>query len=213
MNGNAYGNAYANGDDYEEEHGDECECANLKTGNGKPMRLGYQFEKARRILAGLGPGELERLRELCTGIRDAEGALLAAAGEKMHRCTAVCRGLCCRNVQLDAVIGLWDFVYILALEGANPQKMAACLAGERPFFSSDCIFLEDGVGPCIFPADVRPEICVTAFCTDDTPIRREIARVRRAYLKLIWRVRLAAFRKWAGGGGQGSEAGGQRSDR
>jgi hypothetical protein len=167
------------------------------------MRLSYQFNKARRILAGMDAGDLKRLRGICADIRTAEEDLLAAAAEKMHRCTSVCQGLCCRNVQLDAVIGLWDFVYILALEGASCQKIASCLEKETPFFSSDCIFLKGGVGPCIFPSNVRPEICVTAFCTDDTVVKKEIGRVKRNYLRLIRFVRLAPLRRWMrmGGGG------------
>jgi hypothetical protein len=158
--------------------------------------LTYQFQKAQRILAALPPGDRERVRGICEDIRTAEDGLLAAAGEKMHRCTTICRGLCCRNVQLDAVIGLWDFVYLLALNGAIAEQIAACLLKESPFFSSDCIFLENGVGPCIFPPNVRPEICITAFCTDDTPVKREIDCVKREYLRLIRFVRLSRLKTW-----------------
>jgi len=155
------------------------------------MRLAYQFESARHILAGMAAGDLEMLTTACRRVQQAQAALLTAAAAEMRRCTTACRGLCCRNVQLDAVIGLWDFLYILVLSHELAPRIEECLQQETPFFSADCIFLSDGVGPCIFAPDIRPEVCITAFCTDDRPVKHEIDRVKRTYLKMIWFVRLA----------------------
>jgi hypothetical protein len=158
------------------------------------MRLTYQFQKAQEILSGLSARDLGVLADKCRRIQDAENDLLAAAAEKMTRCTTACEGLCCRNVQIDAVIGVWDFVYILTLCPSVAPQAARCLKSETPFFSADCIFLADGVGPCIFPSAIRPEICITAFCTDDDPIKKEVQAVKNRYLKMIWFVRLARIR-------------------
>ena len=158
------------------------------------MRLAHQFETAKRLLEGMEARNLELLSTACRRVQQAQASLLTAAAAEMRRCTTVCRGLCCRNVQLDAVIGMWDFLYILVLSHELAPKIAECLRHETPFFSADCLFLADGTGPCIFAPDIRPEICITAFCTDDRPVKREIHQVKRAYLNMIWFARLAQIK-------------------
>jgi hypothetical protein len=124
------------------------------------------------------------LERLCREIQAAERRLNAAAAGSLKGCLAECRGLCCRNLHLDAVFGVADFVYILHLAPALAEKTAACLENENPLFSSDCFFLADGVGPCLFPPDLRPELCITSFCRGDDPLGPEIRRVRRGFQKL-----------------------------
>ncbi len=95
----------------------------------------------------------------------------------MTRCIQRCGGICRRNLQLDLVIGHWDFVFMLASNPALKEKIEECLEKEAPFFTSDCIFLENGVGPCVFPPDARPEVCLVTFCDDTSPVKREIVAV------------------------------------
>jgi hypothetical protein len=52
----------------------------------------------------------------------------------------------------------------LALVGHLRESMAICLEYENRLLASDCIFLSNGKGPCIFPPAVRPEVCITTFC-------------------------------------------------
>jgi hypothetical protein len=124
------------------------------------------------------------LAHLCLRIQDAERKLNAAAALRLEGCLKDCRGLCCRNLQLDAVFGIPDFVYILALMPALDSKIEACLRHEEPFFTSNCPFLDRGVGPCIFPTDLRPEVCITSFCRGDGAVRAEIRRVKIDFWKL-----------------------------
>jgi hypothetical protein len=125
----------------------------------------------------------------------------------MDRCIAACQGLCCRNIQLEAIIGVWDLVYILTVAPAYRDRMAACLAKEVPLFAADCIFLANGVGPCIFPDTARAEVCLTTFCSSTDAIASEIRQVKRKFYKLGWfiatRRPLLAFdrlRRWLGKG-------------
>jgi hypothetical protein len=124
------------------------------------------------------------LNALCRKIQAAERRLNEAAARRLKGCLEECRGLCCRNLQLDAVFGVPDFVYILATEPALDAAVARCLRHESLIFTSDCPFLENGVGPCIFPPDVRPEVCITSFCRGDEALKPEIRRVKTSFWKL-----------------------------
>ncbi len=114
----------------------------------------------------------------------AEERLNAAAETALTRCLGACRGICCRNLQLDSVIATEDFVYILAAQPALHDRMADCLSREDPLFTADCIFLEAGTGPCIFPPHLRPEVCITSFCRSEPALEAECAEVRRAFRRL-----------------------------
>ncbi|MGE5257812.1 MAG: hypothetical protein ACM3KE_14135 [Hyphomicrobiales bacterium] len=124
------------------------------------------------------------MAHLCRRIQDAERQLNAAAALRLKGCLEGCRGLCCRNLQLEAVFGIPDFVYILALEPLLEAGIGECLRGEDSLYSSNCPFLEGGVGPCIFPSDVRPEVCITSFCRGDDAVKAEIRRVKMGFWKL-----------------------------
>jgi len=150
------------------------------------MGLGYQFKKARKTLSSLAPADRRTLAAICRDIQQAEENLLAAAEEALYRCRTVCRGICCHNVDLDAVLGFPDFVYILTLESSLAGRMAACLKNEPVLYVSDCIFLENGTGPCIFPHSVMPEVCITTFCTDETPAKKEIKLLKWKFFRLGW---------------------------
>jgi hypothetical protein len=130
------------------------------------------------------PGSRLLLVRLCRQIQEAERSLNSAAASRLHGCLEECRGLCCRNLDLEAVFGVPDFVYILTLDPSLYSVIAACLGAESPIFTSNCPFLEHGVGPCIFPADLRPEVCITSFCRSDGALGAEIRRVKTGFWKL-----------------------------
>ena len=148
------------------------------------MSLGYFFRKAAILLPRLHPGRRQALELLCRQIQAAERRLNAAAALRLKGCLEGCRGLCCRNLQLDAIFGVADFVFILAVEPSLEAAIARSLRHENTFFTSDCPFLENGVGPCIFPPDVRPEVCITSFCRGDEGLKAEIRRVKTCFWKL-----------------------------
>jgi hypothetical protein len=150
------------------------------------MGIKADFVEAERILARLEPADKQRLQKICEEIQTAEADLLARAGSAMERCIHTCQGLCCRNIQLEAIIGVWDLVYILTVAGEYRDRLAACLEKEIPFYASDCIFLADGVGPCLLPDTSRAEVCLTTFCSGADTVEREIRKVKRCFYKLGW---------------------------
>jgi hypothetical protein len=161
------------------------------------MGISADFAEAERILARLGPGDQVRLGRICAAIQSAEAELLTRAGPAMARCIHVCQGLCCRNIQLDAIIGVRDLVYILTVAGEYRDRMAACLEKEIPFYAADCVFLADGQGPCILPATARAEICLTTFCSNTDGIASEIKTVKRRFYALGWFLLMRTPRKVA----------------
>ena len=150
------------------------------------MGISADFAEAERILARLGPDDKVRLGQICDAIQSAEAELLAKSGPAMARCIHACQGLCCRNIQLEAIIGVWDLVYILTVAAEYRDRMAACLEEEIPFYAADCVFLADGQGPCILPATARAEVCLTTFCSSTDGIAPEIKAVKRGFYKLGW---------------------------
>lgn len=150
------------------------------------MGLQYQFRKAQKTLSRLAPGDRKRLEEICGHIQQAENRLRIAAKEALEQCRTSCRGICCRNIDLDAILGFPDFVYILTLEKRLADRMAACLQHESSLYISDCIFLENGTGPCIFPPNVMPEVCIATFCSTETPAQKEITQLKWKFFQLSW---------------------------
>ncbi len=150
------------------------------------MSLRYKLHKARTLIAALTPAELDQLKGICASIKSAQAALLQNAGPAMQQCIHNCQGLCCRNAQLDDIIALWDLVFILTLTPALADPMADRVAEEKPLYSADCLFLKSRIGPCIFASDIRPEVCVTTFCSGDAGIQKEIRAVKRQFIKLPW---------------------------
>ena len=150
------------------------------------MGLQYQFKKAQETIRRLAPADRERLGEICGDIQRAEKSLRIAAAEALAYCGSSCLGVCCRNIDLDAVLGFPDFVYILTLENHLADRMAACLQNESALYITDCIFLENGIGPCIFSNTVMPEVCITTFCATETPAQPEIRRLKWKFFQLGW---------------------------
>jgi hypothetical protein len=147
------------------------------------MSLNYEFRRAVTAIARLDPEDRNVLSLICKDIQQAENDLNEKASKLLNQCISSCTGICCRNIRLDEIIGFYDFTYLLMIENNMQDDMAACLKHES-IFSADCIFLKNGTGPCIFPSNARPRICITTFCADDTPIKREIQRVNRQFNRL-----------------------------
>jgi hypothetical protein len=161
------------------------------------MSLNYEFKNAARTLARLSSEDLHALSLICKDIRQAENDLNKKASVLLSRCITSCTGICCRNIRLDEIIGFYDFIYLLTIAGGMKDDMAACLKYES-FFSSDCIFLKNGTGPCMFPSNARPRMCIISFCFDDSPAKKEIQGVNRQFntlARFILSKRLKAIRK------------------
>lgn len=157
------------------------------------MSLTYCFGQASQILHRLPPPSRKVLDGFCRQIQDAERKLNAAAARRLKGCLENCQGLCCRNLDLGAVFGIPDFVYILTLEPTLTSQMTECLLREEPIFTSNCPFLKAGVGPCIFPPDVRPEVCITSFCRGDEALKPQIRRVKMEFWKLGLFMNISKF--------------------
>ena len=67
-----------------------------------------------------------------------------------------------------------SIVFILTLTPTLADPMADRVADEQPFYSADCMFLKSHSEPCIFASDIRPEVCITTFCSGDADIQKEI---------------------------------------
>jgi hypothetical protein len=148
------------------------------------MSLRHSYQQAAKILRRWPSASRPPLVHLCGQIQDSERELNAAAALRLAGCLEDCRGMCCRNLQLEAVFGIPDFVYILALEPLLDAGIGKRLRGKDSLYTSNCPFLEGGVGPCIFPPDVRPEVCITSFCRGDEPLKAEIRRIKIGFWKL-----------------------------
>lgn len=148
------------------------------------MSLGYYFRKAVTTIDGLAPSDLADLYGRCREIKKAEEKLVSAGSSAFRRCFTGCEGLCCRNIVLDEIIGFTDLIFILTTAGHLRDRMTICLENESRLFTADCIFLLNGVGPCLFPPASRPEVCITSFCTDVKPVKQEIRKVKFLFMKL-----------------------------
>jgi len=153
---------------------------------GVKMGLNYNFKKAGKIISQLSPDDLITLEKICREIQAAENALIRKAEENLVNCLEKCEGLCCRNILPYEIISIYDFIYILTVQNSMHTEISRCLENEDTFFPADCIFLADGKGPCIFPPNARAAICITTFCNNEAPIKREIQCVKRKFVKLNW---------------------------
>jgi hypothetical protein len=147
------------------------------------MGLKHSFVTARKRIEGLDADERKTLSALCRDIQDAQETLTKKATRLLANCVA-CQGLCCRNILTADIITEWDLVYLLVMAPAIESAMADCLAGEG-FFPADCLFLQNGIGPCLFPDNLRPERCIISFCRVEPSIEKEIGRVMGGFSRLI----------------------------
>jgi len=161
------------------------------------MSLAYKYRGARKILYQMEPPERAALKAICSEIHAAERCLLQAAAEPLRRCIEGCGGLCCKNARIDNIIGTPDFIYLLTVAPQLADRIEARLPEENPLYSADCIFLENDDGPCMFPEAARPQVCISTFCGDQRPIRREIRRLKRKFFKLDGFIRLRRALRFA----------------
>jgi hypothetical protein len=147
------------------------------------MGLKHSFKTARKRIASLDGDEREALLAICRDIRHAQEALTKKAAPVLANCMA-CKGLCCRNIHPADIITEWDLVYLLVMAPQIDAAMGDCLTREG-FFPADCIFLENGTGPCLFPDSLRPERCIISFCGVEPSIEKEIGRVMGGFSRLI----------------------------
>jgi hypothetical protein len=148
------------------------------------MSLGYSFRKAVKTIDGLNCYDLDKLKKLCREIQTAEEELQSAGSAAFTRCYSGCAGLCCRNLAIDEIIGFSDFIYILITAGHYRKVIEDSLKNENRIFAADCIFLLNGKGPCIFPQNVRPEVCITTFCMNVSAVCKEIRKIKLLFIKL-----------------------------
>lgn len=158
------------------------------------MSLNYKYRKARQVIDSFNDQDMAKLIVACADLRRTEARFLKKARPLLKKCVYGCEGICCRNIHVDEIISLWDLIFILVSEKDAGKKIRQSLENETRLFTSDCIFLENGVGPCIFPFDCRPEICITTFCTGTSSIRKEISRLKIKFFKLMWFIRLTRCR-------------------
>lgn len=157
------------------------------------MSLKHSFKTALKRIDALDGDERETLLAICRDIRHAQETLTEKAAPVLANCMA-CQGLCCRNIHPADIITEWDLVYILAMAPQTEAAMAVCLTGEG-FFPADCIFLENGTGPCLFPDTLRPERCIISFCRVEPSLEKEIARVMGGFSRLIRFFMFRPFRR------------------
>lgn len=148
------------------------------------MSLRIKFNRAALIIDNIDPDHSRRLNQICDDIQNAQARLRHSAGFLLAKCINGCEGLCCRNIQPDEIISLWDCIFILAAGNIARGVITHHLHQETPLFRSDCIFLKSGTGPCIFPANTRPEVCLTSFCTDATAVGKEVSRLKWQFLRI-----------------------------
>ena len=128
------------------------------------------------------------LESACVRIAASQKALIRRAESEMIYCTETCRGLCCRNLDLDTIFSLWDFICILVIK----PDMAACISEQLEEMDlhspAPCPFLQNRKGPCIFPPSLKPQLCVVTFCGSEERIKEEIRQVNRDFYRLCFAV-------------------------
>ena len=160
------------------------------------MVLAARFHKAEDILSKLDYSELLGLKKTCSQIQAAQRAILERGVSYMNHCAVVCRGLCCRNMKVMEIISLYDFILLLVMAPEFKYKIAKQVRLARVLHTADCVFLENGRGPCLFPVDLKPERCIASFCFETQLIRRDLIRLRTSFNRLIFSLRWYRWRRF-----------------
>ncbi len=147
------------------------------------MELEKKIEKAQVIIDSFLGEERNRLLDICHEIKSAQDDLNREAKDYFKDCMHRCGGICCRNICINDVVTLLDLIFILSINKEISATVHACAQAET-LFPADCLFLQNGVGPCIFTANLKPERCIITFCGELRPIKREIKAVRSKFSKL-----------------------------
>ena len=161
------------------------------------MGIQYKINKAEAIINSFCGEELKALERACSEIQSAQDQLIKEAEDHFRLCMNSCKGICCRNINPNEIITLLDFVYILSIDKTNIAQILECSKKET-LFSSNCIFLKNDIGPCIFPYNLKPEKCIITFCSDTRTIRKEIKLVRSKFSRLSRFVKYKRPLMWFG---------------
>jgi len=148
------------------------------------MSLRYKFRRAETIIAAMSDGDRAALDRIGRSIQIAEENLPSAASDLLALCGRKCKGLCCRNVYPDDLITLTDAVLILSRAGSMGEAIFQCAQNES-LFSANCVFLKNGIGPCMFPSGTKPHKCIATFCGNIGPIRKELRTLRSRFNQLF----------------------------
>ena len=76
------------------------------------MALGPLFKRARKTLRHLSPEDKCALDGLCDRIQEAEANFHTSAADAFEKCRTTCEGICCRNVELNAVLDSYNTVFV-----------------------------------------------------------------------------------------------------
>jgi hypothetical protein len=147
------------------------------------MELHNKILKAQHFIESLSADEKTALMRICRDIQCAQDALNNGARSFFDACIGSCQGICCRNINVNDVVTQLDMIYVLSMKKKMAGQVTQCV-GSESLFTADCLFLENGIGPCIFPSNVKPERCIITFCDETLPIKREIKAVRSKFSKL-----------------------------
>jgi len=161
------------------------------------MGLSYKIRKADRFLKTLDEKERSALLNTCRKIQAAQARLNLTCADAFKACISRCQGKCCKNIHADDIITVLDCLYILTLNGDILPKALECAASEG-LFSADCLFLKDGLGPCLFADDQKPERCIVTFCSAVPSANPPVRRVRSAFTRLWWQVFIRRPLFWMG---------------
>jgi hypothetical protein len=147
------------------------------------MELQNKIQKAQVIIDSFSGEDRTRLLDICHEIKSAQDDLNREAADYFKDCMQRCQGICCRNICINDVVTLLDLIYIFALNKEIFAQVHTCAQAET-LFAADCLFLQHGLGPCLFSANIKPERCIITFCGETRPIKKEIKAVRSKFNKL-----------------------------
>ncbi len=161
------------------------------------MESENKIRRAQEIVKSFKGEEREKLRSISLEIQSAQDNLNSVAGHYFDVCMRSCKGKCCKNILTRDIITLLDYIFILSLDNSVFAQILEC-AKKESLFTADCFFLAEGIGPCFFGSNLKPERCIITFCYDEHEIRKEIKAVRSKFSKLS---RFILFRRplmWLG---------------
>ncbi|MCP3873909.1 MAG: hypothetical protein GY699_12215 [Desulfobacteraceae bacterium] len=147
------------------------------------MESENKIKRAQEILNSFNVEERKKLRSISLEIQNAQDDLNSVAGKYFDVCIGSCKGKCCKNIHTRDIIILLDYIFILSLDNSVYAQLIEC-AKKESLFSADCFFLLEGVGPCVFGSNLKPERCIITFCYDTPGIKKEIKAVRSKFSKL-----------------------------
>ncbi len=161
------------------------------------MGTRYLFKKAVKISQGMLPQDKRLVHKRCNSIRISQEELVAVADAAMFNCIEKCRGICCKNLDIDSVFSLWDFIFILTLAPRLKEEIQNRLDAYNALYLSPCPFLKESKGPCIFPSNIKAQICIITFCTNDEIIKKYIRTVNLNFYKLCWLIQYLRIKRFA----------------